>query len=59
MDLGQGIGQRLGFSVDVGNACGEEWEFIAMCVDNDWSVGAQWDFPASSSATSVEDEIAR
>jgi hypothetical protein len=48
------------FSVDVGNACGEEWEFIAMCVDNrlvQWD--AQWDFPASSSASSVEDEIAR
>lgn len=39
------------FSVDVGNACGEEWEFLAMCVDNrlvQWD--AQWDFPASSAA---------
>ncbi len=46
------------FSVDVGNACGEEWEFTAMCVSThlvQWD--PEWDFPASSSASSVEDEL--
>ena len=43
------------FSFDIGNACGEDWEAIGMCVDNRLVyLATAWDFPASASAASVK-----